>query len=188
MFGAAVWLVWVHAVQTGALGAAALLAVFLAAAFVVWTFRQGGAWRAVGVVMALAIAAVAWRPLTEAAPASQAAATDAWSPARVAELTAAGTPVFVNFTAAWCVTCKANEAAALARPEVRDAFAAAGVVYLVADWTARDDVIAAALAAHGRSGVPLYLYYPPGAATPTLLPQLLTVETVLEALRKGETP
>lgn len=187
MFGAAVWLVWVHAVQTGAGGVVALLSVFVAAAFVIWCLRQGGGWRVAGVVAAVAVAAVAWRPLAVAPPATavQTAARDAWSPARVAELTGAGTPVFVNFTAAWCVTCKANEAAALSRPAVKAAFAEAGVAYLKADWTARDSVIAETLAAHGRTGVPLYLYYAPGAAAPQVLPQILSEKLLIDAVAQG---
>ncbi|MDX2233859.1 MAG: protein-disulfide reductase DsbD family protein [Hyphomonadaceae bacterium] len=182
MFGAAVWLVWVHTVQTGAGGAAALLSLFVAAAFLVWGLRQGGAWRVAGVVAVVAVAALAWRPLVIApdAQAAQTAAADAWSPERVAELTAAGGPVFVNFTAAWCVSCKANEAVALSRPAVQDAFARAGVTTLKADWTARDPVIARELAAHGRSGVPLYLYYAPGATEPRILPQLLTEQLLID--------
>jgi thiol:disulfide interchange protein DsbD len=188
MFGAAVWLVWVLAVQTGATGAAAILALFVAAGFAVWTWRQGGIrWRAAGAAALGLIAVGAWQPMTTVAPAeAAAAATDAWSPARVAELTAAGTPVFVNFTAAWCVSCKVNEAVALSRPAVREAMAAEGVVYLKADWTARDPVIAEALAAYGRAGVPLYLFYPAGGKAPRVLPQLLTEDIVIDAIAKRE--
>lgn len=186
MFGAAVWLVWVHAVQTGADGVMALLAVFVAAAFAVWTLRAGTNWRVAGLAVLVGVAALAWRPLTTvvaAAPvAAQGETAEAWSPARVAELTAAGQPVFVNFTAAWCVSCKANEAIALSRPAVRKAFADAGVVYLKGDWTARDSVIARELAAHGRTGVPLYLYYAPGTAAPVALPQLLSERLLIETV------
>jgi thiol:disulfide interchange protein DsbD len=89
----------------------------------------------------------------------------------------------VNFTADWCVTCKVNERAALASDGVAGAFRESGVVYLKGDWTRRDAVIAASLAEHGRSGVPLYLLYRPGAATPEVLPQLLTEGAVVSALR-----
>jgi thiol:disulfide interchange protein len=88
-----------------------------------------------------------------------------------------GKPVFVNFTAAWCITCLANERVALSRQEVKDAFARLGVVYLKADWTNRDSRVAQALAEQGRAGVPLYLFYPAGKeAQAEILPQLLTVD------------
>ena len=189
MFGAAAWLVWVLSVQSGASGTAAILAIFVAAAFAVWTLRQGGmAWRVAGVAVLLLVAATAWRPMT-AAPtpvAVQTAGAEVWSPARVAELTAAGTPVFVNFTAAWCVNCKLNEGVALSRPAVREAFATEGVAYLKADWTARDAVIAEALAGYGRTGVPLYLFYPAGGGSPRILPQLLTESVVIDAITARE--
>ena len=97
-------------------------------------------------------------------------------------LRAEGRGVFVNFTAAWCVTCKVNEAAALTTPAVAQAFADHNVAYLVGDWTNRDEDIAAALADNGRAGVPLYLYYAPKAAEPAILPQVLTPSLVVEAI------
>ncbi len=185
MFGAAVWLVWVLAVQTGSMGTVALLSLFVALGFFVWAGRQGTGWRIAGAIFLIATAAIVWRPLTTVdagARGEVAAGEEVWSPARVADLQAAGTPVFVNFTAAWCVTCKANEAVALSRPAVKQAFADNGVAYLKADWTARDSVIADALASHGRNGVPLYLYYAPGEATPVVLPQLLSEDILLDAI------
>jgi thiol:disulfide interchange protein len=91
----------------------------------------------------------------------------------------------VNFTAAWCITCKANELAALSSPRVTQAFETESVAYLVADWTNRDETIAAALAEHGRAGVPLYIYYPPDGE-PQVLPQLLSEALILETI-EGET-
>lgn len=187
MFAAAVWLVWVLSVQTGAMGTLALLAIFVAFAFVVWAWRQGSVWRAIAALVFLGVAIAAWKPMTsvitaEAPTKNATLGAEAWSPERVAEMRAAGRPVFVNFTAAWCVSCKYNEAAALARPGVKQFFADHGVAYLKADWTARDDVIARELAAHGRSGVPLYLYYAPGAAEPVILPQILTEDIVRNAI------
>jgi thiol:disulfide interchange protein DsbD len=107
-----------------------------------------------------------------------------WSPERVAALQAQGKPVFVDFTAAWCVTCQVNERTALATPAVSSAFAQTGAVYLKADWTNRDAAIANALTAEGRSGVPLYLVYGKGP-TPRVLPQLLTSGIVVEALNQA---
>ena len=93
----------------------------------------------------------------------------------------------MNFTAAWCVTCLVNERVALRSPAVADVFARKGVVALKADWTNRDPVISRVLGSLGRSGVPLYVLYPPGAgigSAPTVLPQILTEGAVIDALDK----
>ena len=120
-----------------------------------------------------------------AAPATGApAATDwqPWSEARVAQAIAQGQPVFIDFTAAWCVSCQANKRLALERESVREAFARVGVLRLRADWTRHDPAITAALARHGRHGVPLYLLHRPGQAQPLILPEILTPGLLLEAL------
>ena len=93
--------------------------------------------------------------------------------------------MFVNFTAAWCVTCQVNDAAAIARPATAEAFRKAGAVYLVADWTNRDAAIAKALAEHGRAGVPLYLVYGADGSDPVVLPQLLSEGMVVDAIGKA---
>lgn len=99
---------------------------------------------------------------------------DAFSPNALAKARATGKPVFVYFTADWCLSCKANEAGAIDREAVQKAFEEAGVVTLVGDWTNGDPVITRTLAEHGRNSVPLYLWYAPGAAKPEILPQILT--------------
>ena len=104
-----------------------------------------------------------------------------YSDARLAELLVEG-PVFVNLTAAWCITCKVNEAVALNRDGMRGAFAERQVNYLRGDWTNADPVISRLLESYGRSGVPLYLLYPGGAAPAQVLPQLLTEGIVRDAL------
>lgn len=105
----------------------------------------------------------------------------AYSEARLAELRAQGTPVFVDATAAWCLTCKVNERVALKPEKVQRYFAANNVTLMIADWTAQDDAIAAYLASFGRNGVPLYVFYAPGAS-PIILPQVLTPGTVMDTL------
>jgi thiol:disulfide interchange protein DsbD len=184
MFATAVWLAWVVTVQAGAGGTLAVLALALALAFSIWALKGGWASRltaVAGLIAAIALAAGSFNA-ARVTPTINATADGIWSPERVAALRAAGKPVFVNFTAAWCVSCQANEAVALSRPRVQEAFAAAGITALKADWTRRDAVIAAELSAHGRSGVPLYLYVPAGADRARVLPQILSEQIVLDAI------
>ena len=193
MYGAAAWLVWVLAQQAGPDGVLFGLAgaVVLAAGF--WGLglaqRAGpGRGRRIGTAAAAlaVLVALALLPRLAAAPAAAAAAAEAgsepWSAARLAALRAEGRPVFVNATAAWCITCQVNERVALRSAAVRDAFAARGVAYLKADWTRGDPAITALLRDQGREGVPLYLYWAPGAAAPVALPQILTESIVLQAM------
>jgi thiol:disulfide interchange protein DsbD len=182
MFGAAAWLVWVLAQQSGAAGVLALLALATALAFFIFVARWGRIWLIAGAAIVAVTALLAWKPLTDVQAPAAAASARTWSAARVAQLRAEGRGVFVNFTAAWCITCKVNEASTLSSPRVRQALAQHGVALLVADWTNRDDAIAAELAAHGRAGVPLYLFYPPGVGDPVVLPQVLSEDAVLRAI------
>lgn len=109
--------------------------------------------------------------------------TETWSEARVAAVVAGGRPAFVYFTADWCLTCKANEAAAIDRAEVRAAFKQAGVTVLAGDWTNGDPAITRFLERRGRAGVPLYLWYAPGKAEPEELPQILTPAMLISRAR-----
>ena len=199
MYAAAAWLAWVLAQQTDAAGLARLLAAGVVLSLAAWLYglaqgrRAGG--RAAILPLALAVAALAVSlalvtARSFAAPPHGVAATaptDAlpsqpWSPEAVAALRARGKPVFVNFTAAWCVTCQVNERVAFSSPQVAAAFKRTGAVYLVADWTNRDGVIAKALADQGRIGVPLYLVYNARGDAPEVLPQLLTPSMIVDAL------
>src|SRR6185312_2060642 len=133
-----------------------------------WSFGQSqgasGSWRWLGRAAALvtALAALAILPGLKVADRehSAEAAGEAFSRARLASLRAEGRPVFVDMTAAWCVTCLVNERVALSPKSVQDAFAARGVVYLRGDWTRHNPEITAFLREHGRDGVPLYVLYP----------------------------
>jgi thiol:disulfide interchange protein DsbD len=206
MYGAAAYLAWVLTLQAGDAALLLLFAAGLATAFAAWCFgvsqRQllttgkvllprGAALVALAAVVACFVAGarVASTPAAAAAKGPAVAgggalAIEPWSPDRVAALQAQGKPVFVDFTAAWCVTCQVNERTALATPAVANAFAHTGAVYLKADWTNRDAAIANALTAQGRSGVPLYLVYGRGP-TPRVLPQLLTSGIVVDALNEA---
>lgn len=193
MFATAIWLIWVASVQAGPGGVLAALVAVLAAGFIVWLIgvARGGAGRLAASAFAVLVALGAGSFVLQSAvptATNEARAGDAqaWTPERVAALQAEGKPVFVNFTAAWCITCLANERVALSRQEVKDAFAAMKVVYLKADWTNRDSLIAQTLAAHGRAGVPLYLFYPGvKGAQAEILPQLLTPDMLVTAAQRA---
>jgi thiol:disulfide interchange protein/DsbC/DsbD-like thiol-disulfide interchange protein len=181
LYGTVVWLAWVLGEQAGLDAVAWLLAALVVLAAAVWL---AGFPRARVAAVAVALFAIA-TPLPGPRPGAPAAARDpGWQPfstERVASLAAAGKPVFVDFTAAWCATCQVNKRLVLARDDVVEAFRARGVELVRADWTRRDDEITRALAALGRNGVPVYVLYKPGRA-PVLLPEVLTRERLLAAL------
>jgi thiol:disulfide interchange protein DsbD len=194
MFATVVWLVWVLGQQTGVDGAAALLGTLVALAFVAWALGSptlGARARAGFGAAALLVlaAALAWSvpALSNQAPALAATTSagerwEPWSAERVAQLQAEGRPVFVDFTAAWCVTCQYNKRTTLADPAVMADFEQRNVALLRADWTRRDAAITAELARLGRSGVPVYALYAPGATGPRILSEILGTGEVRDAL------
>lgn len=197
MFATVVWLVWVFGQQTGIDAVAALLATLVALAFVAWALGAPGfarGTRAVLGTIALACfaAALSWMVPVLATPALAGARGDAapaagdrwqpWSTEKVAQLRAEGRPVFVDFTAAWCVTCQYNKRTTLANAEVLKDFEGRNVALLRADWTRRDAAITAELARLGRNGVPVYVLYAPGTAAPQVLSEILSVADVRSAL------
>ena len=144
-----------------------------------WTGKRQRSGDRVGWIVLLAalfiIAGAAYMvPKAAVAPSRVPLGAEAWSEATVVKYRAQGRPVFVYFTADWCLTCKANEATAIEREATRDAFKKAGVKVLVGDWTNGDPAITRFLESRGRAGVPLYLWYEPGQAEPEELPQILT--------------
>ena len=192
LYASVAWLVWVVSRQSGPEGAALVVAGLVLIAAAAW-LHHGNLVRRRRTVTALALgclaAAAALGPLVPASATSSAGAAppgarwEPFTPERLAELRARGTPVFVNATAAWCITCLVNERVALHSPAVADAFAKKGVVYLKADWTRKSPKIAALLESFGRSGVPLYVVYGKGAAGgPRVLPQILSERTLIEAV------
>jgi len=195
MYATAAWLVWVLAEQAGANAVAAVLGAMVVAGFGAWVFGAtrmlSARARGVGALVTLIATGVAlamlW--LVSASPPGAAATVDLsgivsepYSKSRLSSLQAANRADFVNATAAWCITCLVNEETVLSGAKVRGAFADQHIAYLVADWTRRNPEITALLARHGRSGVPLYLYYPQGRSRPLILPQILTEAEILEAL------
>ncbi len=200
LYGTVAWLVWVLIQEVATVDALASLFGLVVVGFAVWVFGRtrafGPAGRRVGAGFALAgIAAALILAATLATAAAPPAAGEAvgaprdnlgyekFSTARLDRLVAEHQGVFVNLTAAWCITCLVNEHTALASDAVRRAFAQRHVVALKGDWTRRNPEITAFLQEFGRSGVPLYLVYDK-SGTPTVLPQILTEASVLAALGK----
>ncbi|HKW80854.1 MAG TPA: thioredoxin family protein [Casimicrobiaceae bacterium] len=191
LYATVIWLVWVLGAQldNNAVGRMAAALLLVALALWAWrTMRSGGAagWGAVAIA-GIACAALVGAPVVSGvAGDAQSSAADSgpwqsYTPQRVAQLIDAGRPVFVDFTAAWCVTCQVNERLVLKTDAVQQAFAQDNVALVRADWTRRDREIGAALAALGRDGVPVYVLYRP-QKEPLLLSELLTQQEVLAAI------
>ncbi len=187
-----VWLSWVLGAQLGNDGMARLWAGLVLVALATWLY---GHWQGrhflralvAGLIVAAAGLAVAWPEALPPPDAKSARAEGNWEPysqTRIAELRAQGKPIFVDFTATWCITCQVNKRVALHRPEVEKRFDELGITRMKADWTVQDPVITEALASFGRNGVPLYVYYPK-SGEPKVLPEVLTPTVVLEAIAGG---
>ncbi|MFP4227458.1 MAG: protein-disulfide reductase DsbD family protein [Salinivenus sp.] len=203
MFATAVWLVWVFGQQTSNSGVALLLGALLLMGMAAWVVHRWTAPRLsrslqllargmatlmlVGAVVAAVVGAGYSRPAPAASDSanpstSSEADWQSYSPEAVDSLRAEGRPVFVDFTAAWCLTCQVNKRTVLSEKTVTDAFAEHNVALIRADWTNRDSTITNALESHGRSGVPVYVLYPGDGSEPDLLPEVLTEDIVLDAL------
>jgi thiol:disulfide interchange protein/DsbC/DsbD-like thiol-disulfide interchange protein len=209
MFATVAWLAWVFVQQVGVAGLGPLAVALAATGVGAWLLGHASVVSATGTTRTLRRVAgvafigvggfVAWG--ASASRASAAAAVDAsaetitdayglvwepWSDAAVAKHRAAGRPVFVDFTAAWCLTCKVNERVAFSSAELREAFATQHVALLRADWTSRSETIARAVASFGRQGIPLYVLYPASRERPyAVLPEVITAGVVLRYLRAG---
>jgi thiol:disulfide interchange protein DsbD len=201
IFATVIWLAWVVAQAYGSAMLAVLLSAFLLLAIAGWFL---GRWpmkvwakTVAGIIVLTVIAACVTAPKELAVapvltspqsssenPAPRSGVWQPWSTHAVQHALAAGQPVFVDFTASWCLSCQVNERVALDRPEVESAFAQANVALFRADWTREDPVITQELTALGRSGVPVYALYAPGEESPRLLPQVLTPGIVVDALSK----
>jgi len=189
MFATVVWLVWVLGQQSGIDGAATLLTLLLSLALVIWTLGLRGRTRWVMSTLAMAVFALLTasigqnviRPQENTSNPASTALWQPWAPGKVDQVLASGAPVFVDFTAAWCVTCQYNKKTTLANAEVLADFAARKVTLLRADWTRQDPAITVALAQLGRNGVPVYVLYQTGRA-PVVLSEILSVAEVRSAL------
>jgi thiol:disulfide interchange protein/DsbC/DsbD-like thiol-disulfide interchange protein len=195
MYATAAWLVWVLAQQAGDFGVMVALAGGVLVALAAWTYgiaqhSSGRAWLSRGLAAASVVALVGLLPqLNGARSPSMAAATTAsgaepFSGARLDALRKQGKPVFVNMTAAWCITCLVNERTTLSTAAVKDAFNERGITYLKGDWTNQDPEITAYLRSFNREGLPFYAFYPAGGGDPVLLSPVLTEAAVLSEVRR----
>ncbi len=192
IFATVIWMVWLFAQSAGINALAGLLLAFLLLAVAGWVLgrwparRASTAWALLLLVLAIAVPVYAVRALGAKVPASAAAAStqwEPWTPELVAKYQAAGHPVFVDFTASWCLSCQVNERVVLRRADVESRLRNSQVALVRADWTGHDEAIAQTLTALGRSGVPTYALYPGSAgAEPKLLPEVLTPNVVFAAL------
>jgi thiol:disulfide interchange protein DsbD len=191
MFATVVWLVWVLGQQSGIDGAGALLALLLSLALVIWSLTLKGRSRVVIASISIALVALLLpaigpnviKQVDTTATTTQGERWQAWAPGRVEQVMATGVPVFVDFTAAWCVTCQYNKKTTLADARVLADMDAKKVTLLRADWTRRDPDITAALAQLGRNGVPVYVLYQAGRA-PVVLSEILSVDEVRAVLAR----
>ena len=192
MLAAAIWLVWVVSLQAGANGMAMVLMAMLLVGLAIWLLKRSSFVAKVLAVLAIMASLALCVVIKTENTGSTVLETQVWSPERVAELRAEGRPVFVDFTAAWCVTCKVNEITVLKNDKTKALFNDTNAAFLIADWTNKDDVIAAELESYGRAGVPLYLVFPPiksGASNNSVraevLPQVLTYDVIRNALERA---
>jgi thiol:disulfide interchange protein DsbD len=195
IFGTVIWLAWVLANAYGAGLLAALLVSFLLLAIAGWFLGRWPAKRWATTVAALIILGVVGLcvvapgrdagknySVRDVLPISLKGTWQPWSADAVTMYQSQGRPIFVDFTASWCLSCQVNERVALGKPEVQKAFSDANVVLMRADWTRYDDNITRTLNGLGRSGVPTYVLYVPGETQPRLLPEVLTPGIVTSAL------
>jgi thiol:disulfide interchange protein DsbD len=197
LYATAAWLVWVLAKQRGADAVGLWLAAAIALALAAWAWTQARSGRGRGwmVLASLAVLGTAWplallHQLPKAAASAAARSSDgvehvAYSEPRLARLRAEGRVVFVNMTADWCVSCKANEKAVFARDGFRAAMQAADAVYMTGDYTDVDPAITAYLQAHKAVGVPLYVVYPRSGGEGRILPVIVTSGIVEDALKQA---
>ncbi len=188
MYASAVWLSWVVGSQAGYMGMALLLLFAVAAAFLLWIKSRFGTptrWCHVAMILILlALAATLAQGLTNLSaktPAMYSENSVPYSAEKLSELRAAGTPVFLDATAKWCITCQVNYQTSIGTEEVQQAFKDRGVVFMVADWTKKDPAITELLTGFGFKGVPMNVYYPP-QGEPKVLPQVLTPAIVLSTI------
>ncbi|QDQ42742.1 thiol:disulfide interchange protein DsbD [Methylacidiphilum kamchatkense Kam1] len=198
ILGAVIWLIWVYGKLRGIDGALDILVALLFIGFGSWIYGKFSTpfhplgVRVVSSLLALAILSSSFYYAvveTERLFALKTAKKEEWIPfseAKLEEYRQQGIPVFVDFTASWCLTCQVNKKIALQNPAVKKKFEEVGVVKMEADWTNRDPKITQALESLGRSGVPTYVFYGVDSSSPILLPEVITPNMLLDVLNKIE--
>nr|WP_010132299.1 protein-disulfide reductase DsbD [Microbulbifer agarilyticus] len=194
MYLTAVWLLWVLGRQSGSDGVTLVLAGAVAIAFALWLWPRpataGKTWLRTSTAV-IAVAGAIWvlpNLDSNASQPTQASKSDYWqtySPEALAAARSEGRPVLINMTAAWCITCLANEKVVLSSDRITAAVADLGITALKGDWTNQDPQITELLARYGRSSVPLYLLFPEGGGEPQILPQILTRDGLLTAMHSA---
>lgn len=203
MLGAVAWLIWVLERQGGSMALAAILACCILLSFSAWLYGMAQKRRMMGRrhwalhLATLVFALLVVPPLinlkatagdSDAAEAATAAAAVAWSPQNVDAIKGQGKPIFVDFTASWCITCQVNERTSLSTQAVKSAMARTNTIYMIADSTKYNPDVEQALSDFGRGGLPLYVVYPADGGKPAVLPQVLTPGIVISALDKASEP
>jgi thiol:disulfide interchange protein DsbD len=194
LYASVAWLVWVLAQEAGADGVFAVLLGMVAIAFAIWLWRsQSGSGPARRLRAAVCSAVLLGSVILAVTVVHQKATlagtlavndlSEPFSRVELDRLRARGKPVFINLTAAWCITCQVNERVALSGEGFRAALRAGGFAYLKGDWTRQNPEITRILESFGRAGVPLYVVFPPNGGQAVVLPQVLTESIVVEALR-----
>ena len=197
LYATVVWLLWVLGQQTSIDAMALVIAACVLLAFAAWLYQyrhsHAGFWRHASMLLILLCLAASFSVLRSPLLVARTVSTEVgssenyevYSAARLATLRAEGKPVFVNMTAAWCITCLVNERIALSTDEVTVAMAEKGIIYLKGDWTNNDPEITAVLKQYETSGVPLYLMFPADALKPAeKLPQILTEGILIDAMSR----
>jgi len=185
MIATALWLMWVFMVQTSGDALIQLLILGLVLGIAIWmiaTFKSS--WKWIGLIATVILSIQIFNNLPSPISSDQknTSATN-WSLASESNLQANNQAYLINFTAAWCITCQTNEKAALSRPSVQEYLSAQNITYIKADWTNRNEEIAAGLAKYNRSGIPLYIFWKPGMAESKILPAVLTEDILLRNLK-----
>jgi thiol:disulfide interchange protein DsbD len=185
MLATALWLMWVFMLQTSGDALILLLILGLLLGASIWMIDTfSSKWKWSGIIMT---ALISMQVLNDLPVRDNTELTDSsvprWSLMTESEMQSMNQAYLINFTAAWCITCQANEKAALSRPRVKEYLNQEDITYIKADWTNRDDDIARGLAKYERSGIPLYIFWKPGMKNSKILPAVLTEDLLLQALQ-----
>ena len=188
LYASAIWLLWIVGSVSGVNVMTIVLCGGLSLIFGFWLWSRGGFLKWLGtafIVGGLFIGIVSTQNFSESSQSTSREGTVIWSEQRLLELRSQGKPVFVDVTAKWCITCIANENTVLFTERMSTEFEKRNITYMIADWTEYDPEIARFIEKHGRTGIPLYVFYPAGLTNaPLILPQILTFSLVIEALDK----